>query len=128
MNNKPVAPSNEAVIKSGNKLSFVVPFCNIIHLFGTYFLKENSLAVILNAITTSLMRLLKNRFDSLGDFKYMLLLLGSLYCSFSSHLVPAFKSHDLPSVHVMVSVAKCCCICNSLEGTTNNHKLDELGE
>ena len=69
MNNKPVASSNEAVIKSGNKPSFVVPFRITIHLFGTFVLKENSLAVILNVITTSVVRLLKTHFDSL-DFKY----------------------------------------------------------
>ena len=74
MNNKPVAPSNEALIKSGNKSSFVVSFRNTIHLFGTFFPKENSLAVILNVITTSVVRLLENRFDSL-DFKYMQLYL-----------------------------------------------------
>ena len=77
MNNKPVAPSNEMLIKSRNKPSFVVPFRIIIHLFGTSFLTENSLAVILNAITTSLVELLENRFDSLGDFKYVQLYLQS---------------------------------------------------
>ena len=56
MNNKPVALSNEALIKSGKKPSFVVPFRMIIHLFGTSFPKENSLAVILNAVTTSAVR------------------------------------------------------------------------
>ena len=70
MNNKPVAPSNEALIKSGNKPSFVVPFRNIIHLFGTSILKENSLVVILNAIT-SLVRLLENRMDSLVFFNHI---------------------------------------------------------
>ena len=74
MNNKPVGQSNKALIKSGNKPSFVVPFRIKIHLFRTSFLKENSLAVILNAIITSLVRLHENRFDSLdslGNFKYM---------------------------------------------------------
>ena len=52
------APSTEALIKSGNKPSFVVPFRIIIHPFRISFLKENTLAVILNAITTSLVRLL----------------------------------------------------------------------
>ena len=66
-----MASSNEALIKSGNKPSFVVPFRIIIHPLGTSFLKENNLAVVVNAITTSLVRLLENRFDSLGDFKYM---------------------------------------------------------
>ena len=78
MNNKPVGPSNEALIKSGNKPSFVVPFRIKIYLFRTSFLKENSLVVILNAIITSLLRLLENRFDSLdslGDFKYIQLYL-----------------------------------------------------
>ena len=69
--NKPVAPSNEVLIKSGNKPGFAAPFRIIIHLFWTSFLNENSSAVILNAITTSLARLLENRFESLGDFKYI---------------------------------------------------------
>ena len=58
--NKSVAPSNEVLIKSRNKPSFVVLFRTIIHPFGTYLLKENNLAVVLNAITTSLVRLLEN--------------------------------------------------------------------
>ena len=69
MNNRPVAPSNEALIKSGNKSSFVVPFRITIHLLGTFFAKENSSVVILNVITTSVVRLLEHRFDSL-DFTY----------------------------------------------------------
>ena len=69
MNNRPVASSNEALIKSGNKSSFVVPFHITIYLFGTFFAFENSLAVILNVITTSVVRLLENRFDSL-DFTF----------------------------------------------------------
>ena len=64
-----MAPSNEALIKSGNKQRVVAPFRIIIHLFGTPFLKENSLAVILNAIT-SLARLLENLFEPLDDLKY----------------------------------------------------------
>ena len=70
MKNKFVVPSNEALNKSVNKHSFVVPFRIIIHLFETPFLEEN-LAVILNAIKTSLVRLLENRLEPLGDFKHM---------------------------------------------------------
>ena len=40
-----MAPSNEALIKLGNKSSFVVPFRIIIHLFAW------DLAVILNAMS-----------------------------------------------------------------------------
>jgi len=57
--NKSVALSNEALIKSGNKPSFVVPF----HLSGTSFLKKNNLLVTLNAIIRFLMTLLENRFE-----------------------------------------------------------------
>ena len=71
MKNKFVVPSNEALNKSVNKQSFVVPFRIIIHLFETSFLEENNLAVILNAIKTSLARLLEIRLEPLGDFKYM---------------------------------------------------------
>ena len=96
MNNKPVAPSNEALIKSGNKSSFVVSFRNTIHLFGTFFPKENSLAVILNVITTSVVRLLENRFDSL-DFKYMQLYLiaVSLFQSVSKKCLNQFSYYKL---------------------------------
>ena len=66
-----MAPSNKALIKSGNKPSFVVPFRIIIYPFGTSFLKENNVAVILNAITKSLVRLLENPFEPLVNFKYM---------------------------------------------------------
>ena len=71
MKNKFVVPSNEALNKSVNKQSLVVQFRIIIHLFETPFLEENNLAVILNAITTSLVRLLENRLEPLGDFKHM---------------------------------------------------------
>ena len=71
MKTKFVVPSNEALNKSVNKQSLVVQFRIIIHLFETPFLEENNLAVILNAITTSLVRLLENRLEPLGDFKHM---------------------------------------------------------
>ena len=78
INYKPVAPSNDALIKSGNKQPFfVVPFRIIVYLFGTSFLKEHRLTVIFNAITTSLVRLLENRFDSLGDAKYLQLFVST---------------------------------------------------
>ena len=61
-----------ALIKSGNKqYLWYATFRIIIHPIGTSFLKENNLAVILNAITTSLVRLLENFFELLGNFKYM---------------------------------------------------------
>lgn len=69
MNIKSIAPSNEALMKSGNKPSFVVPYRIIIHPFRTSFLKENNLAVVLNAITTSLVRLLENRFEPKMAYK-----------------------------------------------------------
>ena len=57
--NKSVVPSNEALIISGNKPSFVVPFRIITHLF----LKKNKLSVNLNAISMSLVTLPENRFE-----------------------------------------------------------------
>ena len=42
MNNYSVAPRNEALIKSGNKPSLVVPFRIIIHPFAASVLKENN--------------------------------------------------------------------------------------
>ena len=42
--NLSVVPINEALIKSGYKPSFVVPFSTITHLFGLqYFLKKKEL-------------------------------------------------------------------------------------
>ena len=64
-----MAPSNEALIKSGNKQSPVGPFRIIIHPFGTSALKENNLVVVLNVVTTSVVRPLKNRFESLENFQ-----------------------------------------------------------
>ena len=69
MKNTFVVPSNEALNKSVNKQSFVVPFRIIIHLFETPFLEENNLAVILNAIKTSLVRLLENRLEPFRRFQ-----------------------------------------------------------
>ena len=43
-----------------------------------------------------------------------------LFMYFSRHLVPAFKSRDQSSVHVMTRVKKRrCCVCDSLEVMTN---------
>ena len=53
-------------------------------------------------------------------------MLGSLYCLFSRHLVPAFKSRDLSSGHVVASVAKGC-VCDSLEVTTRLDKTRRVG-
>ena len=69
--NKSVAPRNEASKKIRKNSSFVVLFRHITHLFGTYVLKENILAFILNAIAMSLLRLLEIRFEPLGNLKYM---------------------------------------------------------
>jgi len=56
--NKSVAPSNEALIKSRNKLpSFVIPF-RINPPVREFFSKENNLSITLNAIATSLVTLL----------------------------------------------------------------------
>ena len=62
MNNKPVAPSNEALIKPGNKPNFVVPFRIIILLFGT---EGKQLSVYSKTNhDTFFVRLLENRFES----------------------------------------------------------------
>jgi len=43
-----------------------------------------------------------------------------LFMYFSRRLVPAFKSRDPSSVHVMANVGKrCSCVCDSLEVTTD---------
>ena len=46
---------------------------------------------------------------------------------FSRHFVPVFKSRDLSSVHVEASVAKRCCVCDSLEVTTRLDKTRRVG-
>ena len=45
---------------------------------------------------------------------------------FSRHLVPAFKSRDLSSVHVMTKVDKTLLLC--MRFTRSNDELDELDE
>ena len=45
---------------------------------------------------------------------------------FSRHLVPAFKSRDLSSVHVMTRVYKTLLLC--MRFTRSNDELDELDE
>ena len=66
MNNKYVAPS-KALIKSVNK--YLWPISYDTRPIWDLFLKENNLAVILNAIR-SLVRLLENRFEPSGNFKF----------------------------------------------------------
>ena len=49
-----------------------------------------------------------------------------LFMYFSRHLVPAFKSRDLSSVHVMTRVEKTLLLC--MRFTRSNDELDELDE
>ena len=49
-----------------------------------------------------------------------------LFMYFSRHLVPAFKSRDRSSVHVMTRVEKTLLLC--MRFTRSNDELDELDE